>query len=55
LNERIAMKRSLTLLFPFLFVLSMVAYAGEPQTFDEGKSAALSQGKPMLLEFLRAG
>jgi len=55
LNERKALKSTLTLFTLILFAVSLQASAGEPQTFDEGKSAALSQGKPMLLEFLRAG
>lgn len=55
MNERYAMKRSLISFFVFLFAISLQAYAEDPQTFDEGKSVALSQGKPMLLEFLRAG
>ena len=55
MNERNAMKRPLNIVFLFLFAISLRANADDPRTFDEGKSTALSQGKPMLLEFLRAG
>lgn len=55
MNERKALKRSLTLFTLILFAVSLKVDAEEPQTFDQGKSAALAQGKPMLLEFLRAG
>jgi len=49
------MRKAFSIFFLFLTLSVIEISAQAPESFEEAKNLAVSQGKPVLMEFLRPG
>lgn len=49
------MKKAFSVFYLVLLLSGIRSFAQAPESFDQAKKLAVSQGKPVLMEFLRPG